>query len=403
MKKKLHKKLIIALAVVLVLAAAAIGWLFLHDRKKAGTVEVQSVSEIMGEKDSEGGNRFAGVVESRKSWSVNPDDGSTVGRIMVKAGDEVQKGTPLFRYDTRKMRDDLAQAEIDLQRLKNEQASIVSTIAQLGKEKQAAAASDQGSYTIQIQEQELEAGENEVEIREKEKEIRKLRKAMDNAVVTSRISGVVKAVNRSVIDEGAEEDESGEIGDEGMSSGSAFITIMQTSALRVKASVNEQNIADLEEGMKVTVHSRVNDQTWSGTVTKIDTENYESGQDDEEMYMGDEEEGSEETESSSYPFYVRLKSSDGLMLGQHVYIEPDAAGAAGAREGIWLDESYIVDADSDDPYVWAANRRGRIGKRSVRLGDYDEETMEYEITDGLAGEDQIAFPEESLKEGDRVK
>ena len=135
----------------------------------------------------------------------------------------------------------------------------------------------------------------------------------------------------------------------------------------------------------------------------IDWDVWVMGSGEKHMYMGDEEEGSEETESSSYPFYVRLKSSDGLMLGQHVYIEPDAAGAAGAREGIWLDESYIVDADSDDPYVWAANRRGRIGKRSVRLGDYDEETMEYEITDGLAGEDQIAFPEESLKEGDRVK
>ncbi len=29
------------------------------------------------------------------------------------------------------------------------------------------------------------------------------------------------------------------------------------------------------------------------------------------------------TSSSTYPFYVTLDSSDGLMLGQHVYIEMD--------------------------------------------------------------------------------
>ncbi|MBQ4361659.1 MAG: efflux RND transporter periplasmic adaptor subunit, partial [Lachnospiraceae bacterium] len=362
MKKKLSRKLVIAAAAVLILAAVVAVWLFLNGKKKPGTVEVQTVSEIMGEKDSDQGNRFAGIIESKKSWSVNIDDGGTVGKVFVKTGDEVKKGTPLFSYDTRKMKDDLTQAEIDLQRLAAEQESAAATVAQLRKEKAAASAADQGSYTIQIQEQELEISQNEVEIREKKKEIASLRRSLDNATVKSKIRGVVKSIDRSQIDS-----DSGEGMDEDMSGGTAFMTIMQTSALRVKATVNEQNISEVEEGMPVTVYSRVDDSSWSGTISKVDTESFEKGQ--QEEYMEEDEEGSDETSSSSYPFYVDLDTTDGLMLGQHVYVEPGPPGAAAAKEGIWLDEMYIVDADGDSPYVWAANSRGRIKKRSVKLGD----------------------------------
>lgn len=44
----------------------------------------------------------------------------------------------------------------------------------------------------------------------------------------------------------------------------------------------------------------------------------------DDMYMmGMSSSSDEQTTSTSYPFYVELDSSDGLMLGQHVYIERD--------------------------------------------------------------------------------
>ena len=63
------------------------------------------------------------------------------------------------------------------------------------------------------------------------------------------------------------------------------------------------------------------------------------------------------TSSSTYPFYVNLDSSDGLMLGQHVYIEMDE-GQESQKTGMWLSEVYIVDSDTDSPYVWAADKKG---------------------------------------------
>lgn len=32
--------------------------------------------------------------------------------------------------------------------------------------------------------------------------------------------------------------------------------------------------------------------------------------------------------------------------------------------GIWLDESFICDADTDSPYVWVDDGKGKLEKRS---------------------------------------
>lgn len=86
------------------------------------------------------------------------------------------------------------------------------------------------------------------------------------------------------------------------------------------------------------------------------------------------------------------------MLGQHVYIEPDE-GQDEKKSGIWLNDYFIVDADTDSPYVWIANGQNKLEKRDVILGQYDEDLGEYEIADGLSEKDKIAFPTDELKEG----
>ena len=82
------------------------------------------------------------------------------------------------------------------------------------------------------------------------------------------------------------------------------------------------------------------------------------------------------------PVHVNLDSSDGLMLGQHVYIELDE-GQDDNKVGIWLNDYFIVDADTDSPYVWIADAGNKLVKRDVVLGQYDENLAEYEIADGL--------------------
>src|SRR5699024_7132197 len=179
----------------------------------------------------------------------------------------------------------------------------------------------------------------------------------------------------------------------------AFITILSTGSYRVKGTVNEQNVQSIVEGSPAIIRSRVNEeQTWQGTMGSVDTKNHE--QSTSSVMADSTGRSTSQTTSSSYPFYVDMESSEGLMLGQHVYIEMDY-GQDDMKDGLWLDEYYIVDPKGS-PYVWAADKNDRLEKRSVKLGEYQEETGKYRIREGLTENDCIAFPTDELKEGMRT-
>ena len=94
---------------------------------------------------------------------------------------------------------------------------------------------------------------------------------------------------------------------------------------------------------------------------------------------------------------MELDSSDGLLLGQHVYIEPDL-GQSDSPTGIQLPAGFINDADAS-PWVWAQGSNGKLEKRSVTLGEYNGELDTYAVTDGLTASDYIAYPDDTLKAG----
>lgn len=159
--------------------------------------------------------------------------------------------------------------------------------------------------------------------------------------------------------------------------------------------MNETNVYNLSEGQAVILRSRVDDtKTWSGTIEKIDTENKDT---DNNSGVMNSDGSNSDNQSTKYPFYVKLDSADGLMLGQHLYVELDE-GQTETKDGIWIYSGYIVQ-DEDTPYVWADNGKGKLEKRTVELGDYDEGMDMYEIKSGLAPEDMIAWPVSGFREG----
>lgn len=104
------------------------------------------------------------------------------------------------------------------------------------------------------------------------------------------------------------------------------------------------------------------------------------------------------SQTNSYPFYVNLENSEGLMLGQHVSIESDQ-GQNEPKKGVWLDSYFLGTEEDGSSYVWADNGKGRLEKRKVTTGQTDEGTGRIEIAEGLEKEDKITFPEEGLKDG----
>ena len=401
MKKKVF---VIGGLIILAGAAGAGGWYYYKENyadlsAASGEVAyVTKISTLLGE-DSGVLNRFAGVVEPQETVKVNIESGRTVTEVKVKTGDEVKKGQLLFEYDLSSIQDSLKEAQLALDRLKNEALSLNEQITTLEKEKKKANKSSQLSYTIEIETNKMNLKKNEYDQVSKQAEIDKLQAATTNTEVRSEIDGVIQKIDTSKLgsDDGDTLDDSMS-SDYGSSDSSdnAFITILSTGSYRIKGQVNEQNRNTVVPGSAVLVRSRVDEnQIWHGTMGAVDEQN--STNSSSNSYFGMSS-GDDTTSSSTYPFYVTLDSSDGLMLGQHVYIEMDE-GQEEQKTGIWLGEYYIVDADTDSPYVWAVDSRGKLEKRSVILGQYDENLSEYEIADGLTEDDSIAFPSDSLVEG----
>lgn len=378
-KKKVG--IIIAAAVIVVAAAGGGLWYFLKGDSNGGNsadkVYVESVSSLTSA-NSGAQNRYSGVVEPQETWEVNKNGEKTVKEVFVAEGDAVEAGTPLFEYDTETLESELAQAELDLEGMRNEITNYQEQIKQLNEEKNTAPEDEKFNYTTQIQSLQNNIKQSEYNIESKKIEMQKKQEAIDNSTVTSEIAGVVKSINESGIDN--------------MGNSVAYMTILATGDYRIKGTVSEQSVWSISEGQSVIIRSRIDEeQTWSGTISKVDMENQETNNNNN--YVVD----SSAQTSSKYPFYITLDSTEGLILGQHVYVEMDE-GQSVQKEGIWLFEGYIG-MDEEEPYVWATNKKDKLEKRKVELGEYDEELGEYEIKSGLSEDDYIAYPMPGLYEG----
>lgn len=375
-KEKLigNKKKIIytAIAAGLIIICGTVTVSILHkDKNKENVVYVNKVSDITNPSISSGRiNRFSGVVETQSELKIQPEEERVIDKINVKEGDKVEVGTVLFTYANQDTVDKLDKAKIDLERISN---SIET------KKKELNSISD----NLDKLEAQGELKKSELELKAKKIEIEKLETALNNVEFKSEMEGVVKELNP----EGGIDNYTGKE--------KPFMSIISMGNYRIKGKINEQNIYDITPGQEVIIHSRVDDNiTWKGTVSEIKTGEPEGNQND---YMG----GDSMMASNSYPFYVELSTYEGLMLGQHVYIEPDF-GQNSEREGIWLDASYVIQ-EKDNSYVWADNGHGKLEKRKVKLGEFDEELSIYKIESGLKEDDLITYNENGLKEKMKTK
>ncbi len=408
----MKKGLVVTAVLLLAAGGAAAGWYFYNDQswnleffqsfweEEAKSVYVTDIATLMG-KNSVAADRFAGVVEPQSTVSVQIEPNRRVSEVKVKEGDEVKAGQLLFEYDLSSIEENLQKAELDMERLQNEALSYQAQIETLEKEKRKAKADAQLSYTIEIESNKMNLKKNEYDQKSKQAEIERLQKATGNTSVYSEIDGIVQKIDNSKISTGSDDDSISNTVDESYgygsddSSSNAFITLLSTGAYRVKGKVNELNRDKIIPGDPVIIRSRVDENVvWRGTMGYIDTQSDKSEQDSMSYY----DSGDSQTTSTTYPFYVDLISSDGLMLGQHVYIETDI-GQTETKPGLWLLEDFIVDGDTDEPFVWKAGSGNKLVKQKLELGEYDPYQMEYEILDGVTEDDYIAFPSDQLTEG----
>lgn len=370
------KKLTVVLALTLVLGLLA------GCGSDASAVYVQSVADITGYGALGEYNTCAGVVVAGNEAKIDKDESRKVVEIKVEVGQTVKEGDVLFVYDTDEIKLSLDKAQLEIEQLKNSLTDYDNQIAQLQKEKANAGSSEQLGYTVQIQALQADKREAEYNITVKERELESLKNTDVSGEVKATINGEVKAINEN----GGYDNMTGQP--------LPFMTIVESGAYRVKGKINELNRDQFSIGQTVALRSRADaTRTWMGVIDSVDANPEQNN--NNYYYDG----GSDDyTSSSSYPFYITLNDSDGLVLGQHVYIEPEQ-GMDGTGNGFWLDGSFVVENEDGSCYVWAANGSDKLEKRTITVSEKDEMFYRYLVTDGLTADDRIAFPDESLTEG----
>ena len=379
-KKKIG--IVIGIIVVIVVCGIGIGFreniaqIFSRGNTSEERVYVEQIASMNGQVSGMT-SRFNGVVETQDVYEVKVDSSRKIDKVHVKVGDEVEEGQTLVTYDSSDLELQLDQANLEKESILNDIAGEEAQIALLTQQMANLSEEEKFTYNTQIQNIQNAISQKKYDLESKQLEIDKIKKQINHSTVKSEVNGTVKAINERGVDE--------------MGNSAPFMSILQSGDYRIKGSIDEQNIWSIAEGQSVIIRSRVDaNKTWTGVISKIDTENVQ--QNTNNMYG----EG-EVMMASKYPFYIELENSEGLILGQHVYIELDE-GQTEVKEGLWLYSFYIVQ-EEDSAFVWTANSKNKLEKRKVDLGEYDAELDQYQILSGLTEEDYIAWPMEGLYEG----
>lgn len=386
------KKIAVVIGVVVVIAAlGGTGFYFrdaikemipfMQEGNSADKVYVEKLSKVMNQYTGIS-NRYNGVVETQDTYEVNVDSSRTVSEVLVAVGDEVEEGQALVSYDTSDIKLQIQQANLEVESINNDIDSYNKQIETLAAARDKVTdENDKFSYTSQIQALENSIAQKKYDLESKQLEISKYKTQLNNSEIKSKAAGIVKEINEKGMDSNGNT--------------APFMTILQAGEYRIKGTIDEQNVWMLSDGQNVVIRSRVDEtQTWEGTILKVDTENAAQSGNGNNAYSSSSN-GSET--ATKYPFYIELASADGLILGQHVYIEMDE-GQEEEKEGLWLYASYVVQ-DDGEPYVWAANAKEKLEKKYVELGEYDENLDEYQIVSGLTIDDYITWPMPGLYEG----
>ena len=364
------KKTMALLLAVLLLALAGCA-------NSEGAVYVQNVADLGALGGIAPGDRFAGVVVSENVAEINKDSDKSVEELMVREGDDVTEGQELFAYDTEQLQLNLDKQRLELEQLNATIENYKDQIADLEKDRNRVGTADKLQYTVQIQSLQVDLKEAELNVKAKETEVSKSESLLENAVVVSPVTGRIQSISENGMDN--------------YGNPLPYITIQQAGSYRVKGTLGELQRGGIMEGSRITILSRTDESlTWSGTVSLVDYENPVQGGNNDYYYVGPTD---EMTSASKYPFYVELDSTEGLILGQHVYLMLEVEETEPAVPAV--SSAFICYEEDGSAYVWAENR-GKLEKRVVTLGEYNMMNDTMEILEGLTEADFIAFPDPEL-------
>ena len=376
------KKTVIALGAAMILGLTGCGGQTQVNVEQAGMLATAATSS----------DKFAGVVVSENVVEIDRDTEKQIDELYVAAGDTVRVNEKLFEYDTDTLSLTVDKQELEMDKLEQQIKDLNTQIKDIEKQiktEKAKKKKDQNaqllsSLDIQLRSVKADHTQATYDKQSLQAEITYNKNMLKNAVVRSPIKGTVRSVNES---------------------GSPYITIQQAGAFQVKGMLDELSLnAGIMEGVGVTILSRTDPTaSWTGMVSLVDYNNASSNEQDD-MLGG----GNEMSTASSYPFYITLDDTDGLLLGQHVYIQVSAGAVS--DDLLRIPEHYVMDVVMDEETwlttgtVWGVDMETRkLIKVPVTLGEYDPTYGTYVILEGITAESYLADPNDAgVREGAAV-
>ena len=371
------KKTVIALGAALMLGLTGCGRQAQINVEQAGMLTTAATSS----------DKFAGVVVSENVVEIDRDAEKQIEELYVSVGDEVRINEKLFEYDTDTLSLTVDKQELELDKLEQQIKDLTTQKKnlenQIKKEKDK---SVKATLELQLRSVSADLTQATYDKNALQTEIKYNKSMLTNAAVRSPIKGTIRSINEN---------------------GSPYITNQQAGSYQVKGVLNELSLnAGIMEGVGVTILSRTDPTVfWTGVVSLVDYNSADSNEYDE-MYGGGYDTGM--STSTSYPFYISLDNTNGLLLGQHVYIQISAAALS--DELLRIPEGYIMDVTMDEETwlttgtVWGVDMETlELVKTTVTLGEYDPTYGTYVILDGITAESYLADPAaDGVKEGASV-
>ena len=376
------KKTVIALGAALILGLTGCGGQTQINVEQAGMLASAATSA----------DKFAGMVVSENVVEIERDTEKQIQELYVAAGDTVRVNEKLFEYDTDTLSLTIDKQQLELDKLTQQIKDLTTQKTNVEKQiktEKAKKKKDQNadllvSLDIQLRSVNADLTTANYEKKTKQAEMNYNKDMLKNAVVRSPIKGTVRSVNEN---------------------GSPYITIQQAGAFQVKGMLGELSLGSgIMEGVSVTILSRTDPTaSWTGTVSLVDYNN--AGTEEQDNMFGG---GDAMSTSTSYPFYITLDSTEGLLLGQHVYIQISAAAVG--DDLLRIPEHYVMDVLMDEETwtttgtVWGVDpETNKLVKVPVTLGEYDPTYGTYVILEGITAESYLANPTDpGVKEGAEV-
>jgi HlyD family secretion protein len=307
------------------------------------------------------------VTAEEESYIYFNDEFGSFKKFLVKEGDQVKSGTPLYEYEVTDQTQQKSVLESEVEHLEDEIDSIGDNIDDLeslesslpststdDKEIPIDASALQSEYDIkkEIAAKELEIDRVENQIDNLERQISDIESYETTLTVQSSVEGTIKDLSQAI--------------------DNPLITIASQATV-ITTDLTEKEIVTVEENMNAVVQSDIEKKTQKGIVTSVST----LPKNDPHLQT-----------DSMYPVEVKLQDSENKLLpGHHVFLSIITEELKGA----FVLPVTAIEKEGSTKYVWILTEKGTVEKRKVETGL--QVNGQQQIKSGVkAGEYYIVYP-----------